>query len=541
MGDGRVQLNIKFGGKFVGNPVNSYIDGDICYSRVVPFEFSYSNLLEVLFEVGCLPGFTFFYLRPNHTMEDGLFMVSNDADMIEMFIFHDGLGRDIECFVSHPDVENDDEEELGWEGVPADVENDEEEELGGAGNGNGEEVQNISWEGGQCGHDDTDKGASDDDTDSDGACSGLRDSSSSDGDGDDIEDVVNHGDEGPLTIRKPVDGEVDEESDCSDDNCSVVSSSDEEDVRKKGKKKVKYPEFNEDRDMKNPKLVEGMLFPNVRVFRTFLKEFHVRNGCQYKYVKNESRRVTVKCKDEGGEPPCQWRLHASRVGRTTTYQIKKLNGEHSCPRVYHNQWASAEWLAKKYVVEINDDPDWKVKAMQNDVRRKWMLDVSDMQIYRAKRKALEMVEGAHGEQYHRLWDYCQMIRNENPGSCAKIHVERTVIESQPYFQRMFILFDAQAKGFVGNCRPIIGLDACFLKGPYGGQLMHAVGRDGNNQMYPIAMAVVESELKSSWTWFLELLTDVIGKPQDKGWVFISDRQKASLMNIYVLVFKSFIF
>ncbi|KAI8560052.1 hypothetical protein RHMOL_Rhmol04G0225000 [Rhododendron molle] len=36
-------------------------------------------------------------------------------------------------------------------------------------------------------------------------------------------------------------------------------------------------------------------------------------------------------------------------------------------------------------------------------------------------------------------------------------------------------------------------------------------------MYPIAMAVVESELKSSWTWFFELLTDVIGKPQDKGW------------------------
>ncbi|XP_058198394.1 uncharacterized protein LOC131313919 [Rhododendron vialii] len=257
---------------------------------------------------------------------------------------------DIEFFVSHPDVENDDEEELGWERVPPGFEHDdveeEEEELGGAGNGNEEEVQNIRWEGGQCGDDDIDKGASgDDDTDNDGdndgACSGLRDSSSSYGD--DIEDVVNQGDEGPLTVRKAVDGlgkyviigEVDEESDCSDDNCSVVSSLDEEEV----KKKVKYPEFNEDRDMKNPKLVQSMLFPNVRVLRTFLKEFH---------------------------------------------------------------WASTKWLAKKYVEEINDDPNWKVKAMQNDVRRKWMLDVSKIQIYRAKRKALEMVEGAHGEQYHRL-------------------------------------------------------------------------------------------------------------------------------------------
>lgn len=94
------------------------------------------------------------------------------------------------------------------------------------------------------------------------------------------------------------------------------------------------------------------------------------------------------------------------------------------------------------------------------------------------------------------------------------------------------MFDAQAKGFVGNCRPIIGLDCCFLKGPFGGQLMHAVGRDGNNQQYPLAMAVVESELKDSWIWFLELLTDVIGTPADKEWVFISDRQKASVVLKY---------
>ncbi|XP_058199790.1 uncharacterized protein LOC131314888 [Rhododendron vialii] len=55
--------------------------------------------------------------------------------------------------------------------------------------------------------------------------------------------------------------------------------------------------------------------------------------------------------------------------------------------------------------------------------------------------------------------------------------------------------------------------------------MLAVGRDSNNQIYLIAMAVVKSELKDSWTWFLELLTDVIGKPKDKGWIFIFDRQK----------------
>lgn len=120
---------------------------------------------------------------------------------------------------------------------------------------------------------------------------------------------------------------------------------------------------------------------------------------------------------------------------------------------------------------------------------------------------------------------CRMIRNKNPGSCAKLKVDRPWPERNPIFQRMFVLFDAQAKGFVSNCRPIIGLDACFLKGPYGGQLMHVVGKDGNNQMYPIAMAAVE------------LLTDVIRTPRDKGWIFISDRQKASVVVLFNLLSK----
>jgi len=48
-----------------------------------------------------------------------------------------------------------------------------------------------------------------------------------------------------------------------------------------------------------------------------------------------------------------------------------------------------------------------------------------------------------------------------------------------------------------SCRPIIGLDGCFLKGEYGGELLTAVGRDKNDQMLPIAYVVVEVENKDS--------------------------------------------
>lgn len=47
------------------------------------------------------------------------------------------------------------------------------------------------------------------------------------------------------------------------------------------------------------------------------------------------------------------------------------------------------------------------------------------------------------------------------------------------------------KGFKGGCGPLICLDRCFIKGEFKGQLLSVVARDPNNNMYPVAFAVVE--------------------------------------------------
>ncbi|XP_058181319.1 uncharacterized protein LOC131299757 [Rhododendron vialii] len=169
--------------------------------------------------------------------------------------------------------------------------------------------------------------------------------------------------------------------------------------------------------------------------------------------------------------------------------------------------------------ELTDEPNKKVKTLKNDVRRKWMPDVSSKKAYRAKKAALDVIQGNHEEQYLRLRDYCMILVKQNPGSTALLKVDRLVHEPAVVFQRLFICFDAQAK------EPFIGLDACFLKGPYGGQLMHATATDGNIQMYPLCMAIVEAELKDSWAWFLENLLRIIGRPEERGWCFMSYRQK----------------
>jgi len=65
-----------------------------------------------------------------------------------------------------------------------------------------------------------------------------------------------------------------------------------------------------------------------------------------------------------------------------------------------------------------------------------------------------------------------------------------------------------------------------------------VGIDGNYSMYPIAYAVVESENKDSWKWFIQPLKDDIGIVNTNGWTFIIDKQKGLMPAIEELCLNS---
>lgn len=97
---------------------------------------------------------------------------------------------------------------------------------------------------------------------------------------------------------------------------------------------------------------------------------------------------------------------------------------------------------------------------------------------------------------------------------------------QPRFSSFYFFLDGLKKGFTTSCRLFIGIDGCHLKTKFGGTLLIVVGRDQNEQYYPIAFGLRETKTKESWRWFFTLLLEDIG--QEKRWVFISDQQKVLL-------------
>lgn len=123
----------------------------------------------------------------------------------------------------------------------------------------------------------------------------------------------------------------------------------------------------------------------------------------------------------------------------------------------------------------------------------------------------------------------------NAGNNAKVNGDRPTPSIQPRFGSFYFCFDGCKKGFINGCIPFVGVDGCHLKTKYGGQLLIVVGKDPNDQYFPLAFGIVETECRESLKWLMELLMDDIGR--DRRYVFISDQHKG-LMSVFEEMFES---
>jgi len=84
-----------------------------------------------------------------------------------------------------------------------------------------------------------------------------------------------------------------------------------------------------------------------------------------------------------------------------------------------------------------------------------------------------------------IMDYANELLNKNPNSSVKIDVD-TNANRESIFKSLYICIGSLKRGFLYGCRRVLCLDACFLKGPWNGQVLVAFDRDANNEMYPVA-------------------------------------------------------
>ncbi|XP_058756746.1 uncharacterized protein LOC131629959 [Vicia villosa] len=282
--------------------------------------------------------------------------------------------------------------------------------------------------------------------------------------------------------------------------------------------KPKYDNFRSELLNKDFQFKLGMEFKSLSKFKDAIREWSVLNGREISFVKNESYRVRVECKGK-----CGILALCSKVGDSHTYQIKTWVGTHTCARVLNNKSANSKWVSKLVVKKRKSQGKVKLSEIMAELRQKYSVGITKGKAWREKAMDEEIIEGDAKEQYNMLWSYAAELRKHCAGNTVKINTERPYPTLPPRFGRFYFCLDGCKKGFTNGCRPFIGVDGYHLKKQYGGQLLIAVARDPNDQYYPLAFGVVETETKERWRWFMQLLMEDIGS--ERKYVFISDQQK----------------
>nr|GEW42480.1 transposase, MuDR, MULE transposase domain protein [Tanacetum cinerariifolium] len=159
--------------------------------------------------------------------------------------------------------------------------------------------------------------------------------------------------------------------------------------------------------------------------------------------------------------------------------------------------------------------------------KKERMQISMSKAFRAKAKDKREIIGDHVLQYSMLRDYVVELHSTNPNTTVKIAIERNIDHYFPtrVFKRIYVCLGALKLGFRACRIELLGLDGAFIKGSFSGQVLAAVGLDSNNEIYPMAYALVEAESKNSWCWFLQYLGDDIDLHPNSNVTFISARQK----------------
>ena len=144
-----------------------------------------------------------------------------------------------------------------------------------------------------------------------------------------------------------------------------------------------------------------------------------------------------------------------------SFQVKTLLGEHICCRVFRNTQANRNWVSQKLAKRLRIQPLLTHREALDRMKEDYNVHLNRKKIYKALMRAKELVEGNKRDQYGKLWDYLVEILRSNPRSTEKLDV-KPIPESPPLFNRAYISFDACKRGFKASCRPMIGLDGCFL-------------------------------------------------------------------------------
>ncbi|XP_019233881.1 PREDICTED: uncharacterized protein LOC109214420 [Nicotiana attenuata] len=217
----------------------------------------------------------------------------------------------------------------------------------------------------------------------------------------------------------------------------------------------------------------------------------IKEHFEFYVDRSSNTRYSLVCTDK----KCGWTVRGSRIKESTLFKVVKFQRSHECSVDIRksNQGQTTPNVIRDYIIDNLRDIATEVKPrfVISEMKRSHGVDVAYGKAWHAIQKGLSLLRGTTEQNYE--------------------------------FVYMFFIYGASISGW-RYYRPLIAVDGTFLKNKYRGVLLVAVTKDANNQIFPIAFGVVDSENNESYEWYFRELRKAIGIRKDL--IFLSDRHKA---------------
>ncbi|KAL0431266.1 UNVERIFIED_CONTAM: hypothetical protein Sradi_0752600 [Sesamum radiatum] len=204
--------------------------------------------------------------------------------------------------------------------------------------------------------------------------------------------------------------------------------------------------------------------------------------------------------------------------------VKDHSARHARREYYVTESSKTKWkvLCKHSTPgQVKCNPTFAIKHVIQTVKDHTGYDIPYQKAWYSLKMAREIVYGTWESSVQKLPKYMGAVQKYNPGTIVQWKHKALHPTGAYVIGYVFWAFKPCIEGFK-FCRNIISVDGTHLYTRYKHKMLIAATMDGNQQVLPLAFAIVDDESYASWKWFLQQLSRHVIRGR-RGVCLISDR------------------
>nr|XP_016457101.1 PREDICTED: uncharacterized protein LOC107780986 [Nicotiana tabacum] len=243
----------------------------------------------------------------------------------------------------------------------------------------------------------------------------------------------------------------------------------------------------------------GSIFENKQNMTKFFCSLEINQKVEFTVVRSCLKRYELKCIVD----KCGWNVRGTRIKNFTLFRVIKYHNFHECSvdaRKSDQKHPTSNFISEQIIEHVRDKKIEVTPAfVENEMKKKFGIDIGYHKAWRAIQKVVACIRGTPEENYQIIPSYLHIIVYKNPGTYTSIKRD-------------------------GQNRPVITVDATFLKSKYRGVLFVVVSKDTNNQIFPLYFGVADSKNNEAYILFFGKMRKAIQVRREL--VFLSDRNQS---------------